>query len=81
MARMPVYEFVCRRCEHPFEELVLGSEVPCCPACASEELEKRFSTFATRAETAPAPMPAPMPRSTGCGTCGDPRGPGSCARA
>ena len=73
---MPVYEFVCRRCEHPFEELVLGSEVPSCPACAGEELEKRFSTFATRAEAAPPPGPAPA----GCGACGDPRGPGSCAR-
>jgi putative FmdB family regulatory protein len=74
---MPVYEFVCRRCDHPFEELVIGSERPRCPACESEDLAKRWSTFATRgAEPARPAGPAP---SAPCGSCGDPRGPGACA--
>ena len=47
---MPVYEFVCQRCRHPFEELVLGSERPSCPSCGSAELEKQLSSFAVNGE-------------------------------
>ena len=77
---MPIYEYTCRSCEHPFEELVLGSETPSCPECASEELEQRFSTFAV-SDTSPrvGMSPMPMPASGACGSCGDPRGPGSCS--
>jgi len=74
---MPVYEYVCRRCAHPFEELVIGDERPVCPSCKSVDLEKRFSVFATSGEAASA-APAAGPGS--CGSCGDPRGPGACAR-
>jgi len=73
---MPVYEYVCRNCRHPFEELVLASERPVCPQCESADLEKRFSVFATASEPAfESPGAAPGP----CGTCGDPRGPGACS--
>lgn len=72
---MPIYEFVCKRCEHPFEELVLGSERTACPSCGSDELAKQVSVFAARNEAAPA-MEFP---SGSCGTCGDPRGPGACS--
>lgn len=78
---MPLYEYLCQACEHPFEELVRGDERPLCPACGSARLSKRFSTFAL-AETASAPTPArfaPGPGPGACGTCGDPRGPGACA--
>ncbi len=69
---MPVYEYVCKRCEHPFEELVLGGETPACPKCGSVMLEKTFSVFAAgKAQEAPPPG--------SCGTCGDPRGPGACS--
>ncbi len=73
---MPIYEFVCPRCRHEFEELVASSERPACPRCASRDLEKRFSTFATNGDAHDAPS-AESPGS--CGTCGDPRGPGACA--
>ena len=73
---MPIYEYACTACGHEFETLVYGSERPACPECASEELAKRFSTFATHGDArASAPM---MPGA--CGTCGDPRGPGACAQ-
>ena len=72
---MPVYEFVCKRCERPFEELVLGSERVACPSCGASEIEKQLSRFATQGESARADFPAPG----ACGTCGDPRGPGSCS--
>lgn len=74
---MPVYEFVCQRCQHPFEELVFGDERPVCPSCGAAELEKQLSTFATSQAASPASMPRNGP--AGCGTCGDPRGPGACA--
>lgn len=71
---MPLYEFVCTECRHPFEELILGSERPACPSCGSARLEKRFSPFAVSGEARPAASPPGA-----CGTCGDPRGPGACA--
>lgn len=71
---MPVYEFVCKQCERPFEELVFGGEKVACPACKSARVEKRFSTFAAHGAESSTPTPPPG----GCGTCGDPRGPGAC---
>jgi len=70
---MPIYEYVCEACRHPFEELVRGDERVRCPSCDSERVEKRFSTFATRSASEPAAAPG------ACGRCGDPRGPGACS--
>jgi putative FmdB family regulatory protein len=72
---MPVYEYVCRSCSHPFEELVFGDEQPVCPKCASAKLEKKFSVFAAGGDASTADSSGPG----GCGTCGDPRGPGACS--
>lgn len=48
---MPIFEFVCAECSQPFEELVLNSskvaEVTC-PACHSQKVTKKISTFASR---------------------------------
>ena len=70
---MPVYEYVCRSCGHPFEELVLGAERVRCPECESASVEKQLSVFAVNGERAPQPAPG------SCGQCGDPRGPGACS--
>ena len=40
---MPIFDFVCTNCQHPFEVLVRGSAVPTCPECGSEALEKQQS--------------------------------------
>ena len=41
---MPIYEFTCRACEHPFEEWVRKAEhTPVCPECASADIERRIS--------------------------------------
>ena len=40
---MPIYEYTCRECGDEFELLIRGGATPACPACASEELEKKFS--------------------------------------
>ena len=74
---MPVYEYVCKSCSNAFEELVRGDERVACPECESPKVEKRFSTFATSNDQG-SRAPAAMHEMPGCGTCGDPRGPGAC---
>lgn len=76
ISSMPLYEYACKTCAHQFELLVRTSEVPACPACHGTALERKFSVFAAHTGAAPARAAAPGP----CGTCGDPRGPGSCSR-
>ena len=73
---MPLFEYACRDCDHHFELLVRQSTKLECPKCASTTLDKQLSVFAVSAKgTSAAPA-----RSTGaCGSCGDPRGPGSCS--
>jgi putative FmdB family regulatory protein len=74
---MPLYEYECRSCHHQFELLVRDSTALECPSCRSRELEKQLSVFAVGANgqsmSAARSMPGP------CGSCGDPRGPGSCS--
>ncbi|HUR37690.1 MAG TPA: zinc ribbon domain-containing protein [Terriglobales bacterium] len=78
---MPIYEYICRSCEKQFEAIVNGSQQAHCPACDSIELDQQLSAFAvgspkgkgTFAKSAPAAK-----SGGGCGSCGDPRGPGSC---
>jgi len=70
---MPIYEYLCSSCGHAFEALVYSSDRPHCPECNSQRLEKQLSTFAAHGDSRPELAPGP------CGTCGDPRGPGSCA--
>jgi putative FmdB family regulatory protein len=73
---MPIYEYECRGCGVRFEALVSGSVKASCPACQGKQLEKMLSVFA---------VGTPSPKSTfeaspgACGSCGDPRGPGSCS--
>ena len=73
---MPLFEYVCRDCHHAFEALVTPARPPVCPTCHGEALDKQLSVFAVSTKSAKAAA-APMPG--GCGTCGDPRGPGSCS--
>ena len=76
---MPLYEYVCRDCRHGFELLVLGSDVPTCPQCRTADLERVLSVVAIGRSTAGSPTPVTAAPAGGCGSCGDPRGPGACA--
>jgi len=70
---MPIYEYSCRACGQRFEELVFGqAPAPACPTCAGADVERLLSAVAVGRSESPAPA--------GCGSCGDPRGPGACAR-
>jgi putative FmdB family regulatory protein len=71
---LPLYEYICEGCALRFEQLVNGSERPACPSCGSRRLEKQISVFAVGGGRETGAPPAGS-----CGTCGDPRGPGSCA--
>lgn len=74
---MPIYEYACKGCGRRFEELVFGqAPAPACPGCQGSEVERLLSAVAVgRTAAAGAAM---EPGS--CGSCGDPRGPGACAR-
>jgi len=43
---MPLFDFSCRACGREFEALVRAGHPPRCPACASEDLEQKLSSFA-----------------------------------
>ena len=72
---MPIFEYVCKSCDHRFEALVRSGHSPACPTCQGEQLSRQLSVFAVSSGSRPAAAPRPM---GACGTCGDPRGPGSC---
>jgi putative FmdB family regulatory protein len=83
---MPIYEFLCRDCEHRYDDLV-GVDEPldtqACPDCRSGDVVKLFSPFAVRSNSnntvsvdGTACLPGPAGRGGGgccgggCGGCG-----------
>jgi putative FmdB family regulatory protein len=40
---MPLHDFRCPGCNQTFELLIRGSDVPVCPTCGSQKLEKLVS--------------------------------------
>ena len=71
---MPIYEYVCARCQARFERLVRRSgEDVACPSCASESVDRQLSVFA--ALSSPA-----APSFEGCGAEACAAGPGDCGR-
>ena len=76
---MPIFEYVCKECEHEFEALVFGKQKAECPKCQSKKLEPQLSVFAVSTKGGAASQPS-MPATAGsCGSCGDARGPGACS--
>jgi putative FmdB family regulatory protein len=72
---MPIFEYLCKECNHGFEALVFGKDKAECPKCHSKKLEPQLSVFAVSAK-AGASVPS---GASACGSCGDPRGAGSCS--
>lgn len=65
---MPIYEYTCRQCDHDFELLVRGSELPQCPKCGGAELEKLLSVPAAHTAAANSlPVCESPPPGGGCG--------------
>ncbi len=72
---MPIFEYVCKECQHEFEALVYGREKASCPKCESRKLEPKLSVFAVSAKGSSA---SSIPASP-CGSCPQADGPGGCA--
>jgi putative FmdB family regulatory protein len=72
---MPIFEYVCQECQHEFEALVFGRDKAKCPKCESKKLSSQLSVFAVASKGASNSAPS----TGGCGSCGDPRGPGTCS--
>jgi putative FmdB family regulatory protein len=47
---MPIFEFICQDCQKHFEELIFGfnTDGVVCPACESQQVRKKMSTFASK---------------------------------
>ncbi len=73
---MPIFAYTCQGCTHQFELIVHGSTIPICPECQGTNLEKQLTAFAVGGTDGGMDF-AESPG--GCGTCGDPRGPGACS--
>ena len=43
---MPIFEYVCQECDHPFEALIYGGKKAECPKCQSKKLAQQLSVFA-----------------------------------
>jgi putative FmdB family regulatory protein len=69
---MPLYEYVCKKCSHPFEELVFGDTVPRCPKCDTTSVEKVLSAHNVGRSS------GPLPQLGGSGPCGGCPSSGSC---
>jgi putative FmdB family regulatory protein len=61
---MPIYEYTCKSCGHPFEELVRGDEQPVCPACGQGDLERQWSVPAAHSA---GPSESACPAQSTCG--------------
>jgi len=69
---MPIYEYVCRGCERPFEKLVRRfAEEVCCPHCQSALVDKQLSVFAVASASS-------TPAFAGCGEGACAPGAGGC---
>jgi putative FmdB family regulatory protein len=68
---MPLYEYVCMKCEHHFEELVRYADAdPSCPRCGAAKVARQLSVFAAHGS---AEQPSFGAGAAGGGCCG-----GSC---
>ncbi len=68
---MPIYEYVCSKCQKEFEELVFShDEVPPCPECGSKEVTKLMSASVVQTDGGGGEMPdfgSMPPMGGGCG--------------
>jgi putative FmdB family regulatory protein len=69
---MPIFEYVCRECDRPFERILPRHDSKTdCPHCNSEDIEKQLSVFAVSGPS------NDFSADAGCGRCGAAQ-PGMC---
>ena len=47
---MPIFEYICKQCDHQFEALVYGDQKAECPKCHGSKLAPQLSVFAVSAK-------------------------------
>ncbi len=72
---MPIYEYICKKCAHEFEELVFDDAAPVCPHCGSRETHKLMSRCAHCTGDEGGEYAAPSSGGGGCAGCSG----GNCA--
>ncbi|RJP84089.1 MAG: zinc ribbon domain-containing protein [Desulfobacteraceae bacterium] len=40
---MPIYEYICQKCDKKFEALIMGRDVPRCPDCSASSVKRLMS--------------------------------------
>jgi len=71
---MPIFEYICRDCQRPFEQIVPRHNSPAdCPHCSSANVDKQLSVFAVSGRSSGQPEFT----DSGCGHCGAAQ-PGMC---
>jgi putative FmdB family regulatory protein len=65
---MPIYEYSCTACGAAFEQLVRASDVPACPYCESDRLQRKMSAAAVGA-TGGKVSASSLPMAKGSGGC------------
>jgi len=66
---VPIFEYECRKCEHTFERLVMGSnsrKSVTCPECRSRRVEQLYSGFYGRSQSSSG---VTRSLSSGCSSC------------
>jgi putative FmdB family regulatory protein len=76
---MPLFEYQCHDCGRQFEYLARAEQSPTCPSCSGANLQKLLSVFAVNTGSSSSAAASFAEGPAPCGTCGDPRGPGSCS--
>ncbi len=73
---MPIYEFVCGKCGHEFEEIAAPDTIACiCPRCGSDETSKMMSVCARHRGGSGQGGDMPVSSGGGCAGCSG----GNCA--
>jgi putative FmdB family regulatory protein len=70
---MPLFGYVCEKCDKRSEILIRGAETPVCPYCGSDRLVKQASAFAPMGASGAPSIPP------GCESCCSRRD-GTCPR-
>ncbi|MBU1156859.1 MAG: zinc ribbon domain-containing protein [Proteobacteria bacterium] len=68
---MPIYEYKCKKCDHEYEALVMGSaDAVECPKCGSKKKERLMSSFSSSGKGLSSLAGAAAASNSGCGGSG-----------
>lgn len=68
---MPIYEYVCDKCDTRFERIVINKQQEiACPKCSSNRASIQLSVFATSNGSANGPKSSSSSSSAGGSCCG-----------